>query len=135
MLKSLTMPSIKKKVTGFIRQLSSSDGKPRPGRQHGSRSSRLKSPIPQSEKCFIQRYLSGEEPRPPAPDIQYGKTGHQLAPVAVAPMDPEVFAAYTGPVGGITCIRRHKHDQEDDSHQEDLDYIDIESGTGKVISR
>ena len=132
----MKMPSIKKKVTGFIRQLSSSDGKPRSRRQyHGHKT--VKSPIPQSEKCFIQRYLSGEEARPAAPDIQFGKTGHQLPPVTVAPLDPEVFAAYTGPAGGITCIQRRKETQtegESGEASEDLDYIDIEYG-GRVVSR
>ena len=130
------MPSIKKKVTGFIRQFSSSESKPRQQQQqHHDRSrrhQRVRSPPPPSEKCFIQRYLSGEQ-RPPAPEIQHGKTGYTLVPVNLAPLDPEVFAAYTGPGGGVTCIRRKKAEAEDERNPEDLDYIDLDGG--RVVSR
>ena len=125
------MPSIKKKVTGFIRQFSNSENKPREERQ---RQQRVRSPVPgPTEKCFIQRYLGGE-PRPRAPEIQHGKTGHQLAPVTIAAMDPEVFAAYTGPGGGVTAIRRPgRETREEEPDPEDLDYIDLEGG--RVASR
>ena len=125
------MPSIKKKVTGFIRQFSNSETKPRDERQ---RHHRVRSPVPgPPEKCFIQRYLGGE-PRPRAPDIHHGKTGHQLDPVTIASMDPEVFAAYTGPGGGVTAIRRPGRETgEEEPDPEDLDYIDLEGG--RVVSR
>ena len=125
------MPSIKKKVTGFIRQFSNSETKPREERQ---RQQRVRSPVPgPAEKCFIQRYLGGE-PRPRAPEIHHGKTGHQLDPVTIAAMDPEVFAAYTGPGGGVTAIRRPgRETREEEPDPEDLDYIDLEAG--RVASR
>ena len=125
------MPSIKKKVTGFIRQFSNSETKPREERQ---RQQRVRSPVPgPAEKCFIQRYLGGE-PRPRAPEIHHGKTGHQLDPITIATMDPEVFAAYTGPGGGVTAIRRPgRETREEEPDPEDLDYIDLEAG--RVASR
>ena len=94
----------------------------------------MRSPVPVTqEKCFIQRYLAGE-PRPRAPDTQYGKTGHGLAPVSLAPMDPEVFAAYTGPGGGVTAIRRRGRERPgEEADPEEMDYIDLEGG--RVVSR
>ena len=133
------MPSIKKKVSGFIRQFSSSDSKPRQNPGHDTSRDRrhvrgqVRSPPPKLEKCFIQRYLCGEQPRPAAPEIQHAKTGYTLPSVTLAPMDPEVFAAYTGPAGGLTCIRRHRQDAEEGKNPEDLDYIDLDGG--RVVSR
>ena len=110
------MPSIKKKVSGFIRQFSSSEKsepktretqhKERSNRRQSRHAQRIRSPPPKLEKCFIQRYLCGEQPRAPAPEIQHAKTGYTLTPVNVDTIDPEVFAAYTGPAGGITCLHR-----------------------------
>ena len=132
------MPSIKKKVAGFIRQFSSSDSKENSrervrGRGGPGRSRRVSSPPPlRSEKCFIQRYLGGES-RPQAPAIQYGKTGYQLPCQQVGTLNPEVFAAFTGPAGGITCIKRNVLTEET-KKPEDIDYIDLD-GLGKVVSR
>ena len=60
-----------------------------------------------------------------------GKTGHDL-PVykIVNDLDPEVFATYTGPDGGLTSISKLEDklnvsmQEADDS--EDFDFIDIE---------
>lgn len=113
------MPSIKKRVTGFIRQISgpAQDARPLPV-----------SPPPQYEKCFIQRYLGGES-RPPQPDIQFAKTGHSLPVIPLAQLQPEVFAAYTGPAGGLTSIKRRKEESETGKPPpppNELDYIDLE---------
>ena len=128
------MPSIKKKVTGFIRQFSSPDTKQPPHPRTKAVSPSAGRPL---ERCFIQRYLGGE-PRPPGPAhhaVQHGKTGHQLAAVPLAPdLDPEVFAAYTGPGGGLTCVRRQPPPGATAAAAEDgedLDYIDLE-GAGRV---
>ena len=59
--------------------------------------------------------------------------GNILPPVTIAAMDPEVFAAYTGPGGGVTAIRRGREAREEESDPEDLDYIDLEGG--RVASR
>ena len=132
------MPSIKKKVAGFIRQFSSSDSKQpssreRPRSRGGGRARRVRSPPAfQSEKCFIQRYLAGEA-RPEAPPIEHGKTGYQLPCQQVSKLNPEVFAAFTGPGGGLTCIKRNVV-VEERSRPEDIDYIDLD-GLGKVVSR
>ena len=134
------MPSIKKKVAGFIRQFSSSDSKqpssrerPRSRGAGGGRARKVRSPPPfQSEKCFIQRYLGGET-RPEAPPIEYGKTGYQLSCQQVGKLNPEVFAAFTGPGGGLTCIKRNVV-VEESKRPEDIDYIDLD-GLGKVVSR
>ena len=40
----------------------------------------------------------------PGPDIHSGKTGHDLPVLEAARLDPEVFAAFTGPDGGLTSI-------------------------------
>ena len=42
----------------------------------------------------------------PGPPIQCGKTGHDLPvyTVAMADCDRDIFAAFTGPDGGITSI-------------------------------
>ena len=132
------MPSIKKKVAGFIRQFSSSDSKQpssreRPRSRGAGRARKVRSPPAfQSEKCFIQRYLGGEA-RPEAPPIEYGKTGYQLSCQQVAKLNPEVFAAFTGPGGGLTCIKRNVV-VEERPRPEDIDYIDLD-GLGKVVSR
>ena len=132
------MPSIKKKVAGFIRQFSSSDSKQpssreRPRSRGAGRARKVRSPPAfQSEKCFIQRYLGGEA-RPEAPPIEYGKTGYQLSCQQVGKLNPEVFAAFTGPGGGLTCIKRNVS-VEERPRPEDIDYIDLD-GLGKVVSR
>jgi hypothetical protein len=124
------MPSIKKRVSGFIRQFSAPT-QPGPGADPRKRSPH--SPPPPLELCFISRYLGGEA-RPPGPDTVHGKTGYQLPSLPLANLDPEVFAAFTGPLGGVTCIqRRPQEDSAPKGGGEDLDYIDLDGARG--ISR
>ena len=119
------MPSIKKRVSGFIRQFSApSSG---PGADPRKRSPH--SPPPPLELCFISRYLGGEA-RPPGPDIAHGKTGYQLPSLPLAPLDPEVFAAFTGPGGGVTCIRRKPQEEAQKGTGDELDYIDLDGTRG-----
>lgn len=125
------MPSIKKRVTGFMRERTfirhfSNTGPEQNGK--GDKPS-PRSPPPALEKCFIQRYLGGEE-RPSAPDIKHGKTGYQLPFFRLGNLEPEVFAASTGPGGGLTCIRRKEADPETSKNSEDLDYIDLDGARG-----
>ena len=121
------MPSIKKRVSGFIRQFSSPHTSG-PGTDPRKRSPH--SPPPPLELCFISRYLGGEA-RPPGPEIAHGKTGYQLPSLPLASLDPEVFAAFTGPSGGLTCIRRKPPENaEKKENSDDLDYIDLDGARG-----
>lgn len=122
------MPSIKKRVTGFIRQHTFIRSTPATN-QNGRDKHSPRSPPPALEKCFIQRYLGGEE-RPPAAEIKHGKTGYQLPFVCLGNLEPEVFAAFTGPGGGLTCIRRKDAELETPNESEDLDYIDLDGARG-----
>jgi len=111
-------------VTGFIRHFSAPASN-----QNGRVKSLPRSPPPALEKCFIQRYLGGEE-RPAAPEIQHGKTGYQLPFVTLGKLEPEVFAAFSGPGGGLTCIKRKDAELDTPKHSEDLDYIDLDGARG-----
>ena len=107
------MPSIKKRVTGFIRQLSAPSG------TNGTNLSTKNKPEIKVTSatitdeafhakaaqagCFIQKYLDGET-HGSGPQIFSGKTGHDLPVFAIKDLDPEVFATFTGPDGGLTSI-------------------------------
>lgn len=140
------MPSIKKRVTGFIRQFSAPNNVNNEAgtRQTGNENKQsLKKPeikvtsatitdeaFHKKAGCFIQKYLNGES-HTSGPDIFSGKTGHDL-PVykVVRDLDPEVFATFTGPDGGLTSISKLEDklnasmQEADDS--EDFDFIDVE---------
>jgi len=121
------MPSIKKRVTGFMRERTFIRHFSNTGQEHNGKGDKA-SPVaaaPALEKCFIQRYLGGEE-RPTAPEIQHGKTGYQLPFFNLGTLEPEVFAAFTGPGGGLTCIKRKEANTESPKNSEDLDYIDLD---------
>ena len=80
------------------------------------------------------RFYLGESHRT-GPSIFSGKTGHDL-PVfkIVEDLDPEVFATFTGPDGGLTSISKLEDklnasmQEADDS--EDFDFIDVEDVVG-----
>lgn len=135
------MPSIKKRVTGFIRQLSAptgqSDKVDKANKEAKARG--VEAALPRTQEdvafhqragCFIQKYLNGETHQA-GPLILSGKTGHDL-PVhkVVRHLDPEVFATFTGPDGGLTSISKLEDklqtsmQEADDS--EDFDYIDLD---------
>ena len=120
------MPSIKKRVTGFIRQLSAPAGSNNSAATHhaGGAAVEAKTKTKPEIKvtsatitdeafhqraaagCFIQKYLSGESHQT-GPPILCGKTGHDLPVYKVSlELDPEVFATFTGPDGGLTSISR-----------------------------
>jgi len=53
---------------------------------------------------YFKSGFSSRETHNAGPDIYSGKTGHDLPVHEVATLDPEVFAAFTGPDGGLTSI-------------------------------
>lgn len=90
------MSSIKKKVAGFIRQLSN------PGIPLDEGDEEPKSPTTGS---FIQRYLNGEMKRI-QPEILCSKSYKDLPEKKIALLKPKVLAAHTGPQGGLTSVNR-----------------------------
>jgi hypothetical protein len=151
------MPSIKKRVTGFIRQLSTpgggaanaggtdnakqaakagcskSNGEP----YSGAKSSKRSAP----PDDFIQKYLINGQCHDPGPAIQSGKTGHDLPVYNVSRLDLDVFAAFTGPDGGLTSICRTEEQaraaeasERATEDTEDYDFIDLD-GMQQASSR
>lgn len=138
------MPSIKKRVTGFIRQFSAPNNAANPSEAKKTKPEiKVTSATITDEAfhkkaavsgCFIQKYLNGESHQS-GPPIFWGKTGHDL-PVfhIVNDLDPEVFATYTGPDGGLTSVSKLEDklnvsmQEADDS--EDFDFIDVEDVVG-----
>lgn len=113
------MPSLRKKVVGFIRQLSVNTQQ-----ENVTCEKYQQSDSPGS--CFIHRYLSGHDVRADEPVILHGRNPHEL-PVrtlgTVVKGTETVFAAVTGPDGGLTTVnRRQRHLSASDP---DVDYIDI----------
>lgn len=141
------MPSIKKRVTGFIRQFSNVTNNTSAGSSSSSSVGKKDKPeikvtsatitdeaFHKKAGCFIQKYLDGD-PHRSGPDILCGKTGNDLPVYTVVDqLDPEVFATFTGPDGGLTSISKLEDklnasmQEADDS--EDFDYIDIEDVVG-----
>ncbi|XP_066996782.2 PP2C-like domain-containing protein CG9801 [Anabrus simplex] len=113
------MPSIRKKVAGFIRQLSVNN-------QAENVASDQCDSSGSSSGCFIQRYLSGHDVRQNEPVILHGRNPHELPKRCLGTFSlgtQSVFAALTGPDGGLTTVnRRQRHLSTSDP---DVDYIDI----------
>ena len=107
------MPSIKKRVTGFIRQLSAPSGN-NPDRMKKPEIKVTSATITDEAfhkkaaqaGCFIQKYLDGETGHSTGPQIFSGKTGHDLPVFQIKDLDMEVFATFTGPDGGLTSISK-----------------------------
>lgn len=117
------MPSLRKKVSSFIRQLSVAN------QQRENILSETRSPRNSADSqngCFIQRYLSGQDVRRMAPTILHGRNPHELPPKALgepASGPDSVIAALTGPDGGLTTVnRKQRHITTSDP---DVDFIDI----------
>jgi len=128
------MPSIRKRVVSFIRQLSHS---------HSSNPK----PVAPPPTCFIQRYLFGwdtltwpfvsgvtltpllsfrDEHRQEQPVIVHtcGSACQELPVRHLGHLNPAVFATCTGPDGGLTtvnCAAAQKHVSTSDP---DVDFID-----------
>ncbi len=135
------MPSIKKRVTGFIRQFSAPNASNSEAKTKGKPEIKVTSATITDEAfhkraagCFIQKYLNGES-HTSGPDIFSGKTGNDL-PVykIVKGLDPEVFASFTGPEGGLTSIIKLEDklnaSLQDVDDSEDFDFIDVEDVVG-----
>ncbi|XP_063229906.1 PP2C-like domain-containing protein CG9801 [Bacillus rossius redtenbacheri] len=113
------MPSLRKRVAGFIRQLSVNNQAENVIVEKDESSS-------SSSGCFIQRYLSGRDVRQNEPVILHSRSPQELPRKALGSLAPDaqaVWAAVTGPDGGLTTVnRRQRHLSTSDP---DVDYIDI----------
>ena len=82
---------------------------------------------------MIKYHVSFRETHQSGPKILFGKTGHDLPIHQVGDTDPEVFAAYTAPDGGITSISRLEDrlssSMQEADHSEDFDFIDLDDFT------
>ncbi|GLH15894.1 PP2C-like domain-containing protein CG9801, partial [Gryllus bimaculatus] len=113
------MPSLRKKVAGFIRQLSvTNQSENAPAGQYDGNVS--------SSGCFIQRYLSGHDVRGTEPVILHGRNPQELPAKCLgtfATGTHSIVATATGPDGGLTTVNlRQRHFSTSDP---DVDYIDI----------
>ncbi|XP_071450241.1 PP2C-like domain-containing protein CG9801 isoform X2 [Hetaerina americana] len=103
------MPSLRKKVTEFLRQLSANNN------VHFDPET-VDSKDDKTPGCFIQRYLNGEHKgglgsltgseRGVPVVFHGGKDGADLPNLRLEVPHPAVFAAYTGPDGGLTTVNR-----------------------------
>ncbi|XP_043271457.1 PP2C-like domain-containing protein CG9801 isoform X2 [Venturia canescens] len=125
----MTMPSLRKRVVGFMRQLSISNltaavesiGQG----EHGLQTPRS----PQVDipgGCFVTRYLNGQEQKSEGPVILHGRNPEELPckPLGIVSDEEEdVIAALTGPDRGLTTVNlKQRHLSISDP---DVDYIDI----------
>ncbi|XP_025602812.2 PP2C-like domain-containing protein CG9801 isoform X7 [Athalia rosae] len=122
------MPSLRKRVAGFMRQLSVSNlAAAVENIGHGESSPRSPRSAPQDLEggCFITRYLNGLEIKTEGPAILHGRNPEELPSYPLCSLDDteEVFAALTGPDLGLTTVNvKQRHLSISDP---DVDYIDI----------
>ncbi|XP_076670619.1 PP2C-like domain-containing protein CG9801 isoform X2 [Andrena cerasifolii] len=109
------MPSLRKKVAGFMRQLSISN-LAGAVENIGQGEQTLRSPrsLTQdfSSGCFITRYLDGLETKQEGPTILHGGSPEELPIRQLGNFQEnnEVFAAHTGPDNGLTAVNlQQKH--------------------------
>ncbi|EFN63076.1 PP2C-like domain-containing protein CG9801 [Camponotus floridanus] len=122
------MPSLRKKVAGFMRQLSISN-LAGAVESIGLGEQSLQSPQSLTQKfpggCFITRYLNGLETKQEGPPILHGRNPEELPSRQLDNFqeNEEIFAAYTGPDSGLTAVNlQQKHLSISDT---DIDYIDM----------
>ncbi|XP_034936842.1 PP2C-like domain-containing protein CG9801 isoform X3 [Chelonus insularis] len=116
------MPNLRKKVVGFMRQLSISN-LTAAVESIGQNDNSLHSP--RSGGCFVTRYLDGQEEKVEGPIVLHGRNPEELPSKTLDKIDDneEVFAALTGPDRGLTTVNlEQKHLSISDP---DVDYIDI----------
>ncbi|XP_063987050.1 PP2C-like domain-containing protein CG9801 isoform X3 [Diachasmimorpha longicaudata] len=122
------MPSLRKKVVGFMRQLSISNltaAVESIGQGEGSLHPSRAPPTDILGGCFITRYLNGLDQKTEGPVILHGRNPEELPSKALGKLDSDedVFAALTGPDRGLTTVNlRQRHLSISDP---DVDYIDI----------
>ncbi|XP_024873072.1 PP2C-like domain-containing protein CG9801, partial [Temnothorax curvispinosus] len=123
----IMMPSLRKKVAGFMRQLSISN-LAGAVESIGLGEQSLRSPQSLTQDfpggCFITRYLNGLETKQEGPSILHGRNPEELPSRQIDVQEnEEVFAAYTGPDSGLTAVNlQQKHLSISDT---DIDYIDM----------
>ena len=122
------MPSLRKKVAGFMRQLSISN-LAGAVENIGQGEQTLRSPrsLTQdfSSGCFITRYLDGLETKQEGPAILHSGSPEELPIRQLGNFqeNKEVRAAHTGPDNGLTAVNlQQKHLSINDI---DIDYIDM----------
>ncbi|XP_076225698.1 PP2C-like domain-containing protein CG9801 isoform X2 [Nomia melanderi] len=122
------MPSLRKKVAGFMRQLSISN-LAGAVENIGQGEQTLRSPRSLTQDfasgCFITRYLDGLETKQEGPEIVHGRNPEELPITQLGNFqeDKEVFAAHTGPDNGLIAVNvQQKHLSINDI---DIDYIDM----------
>lgn len=122
------MPSLRKKVAGFMRQLSISN-LAGAVESIGLGEHSLQSPQSLTQEfpggCFITRYLNGLETKQEGPPILHGRNPEELPSKQLENFqeNEEIFAAYTGPDSGLTAVNlQQKHLSISDT---DIDYIDM----------
>ncbi|XP_020298383.1 PP2C-like domain-containing protein CG9801 [Pseudomyrmex gracilis] len=122
------MPSLRKKVAGFMRQLSISN-LAGAVESIGLGEQPLRNPRSLTQDfpggCFITRYLNGLEAKQEGPPILHGRNPEELPSRQLDNFleNEEIFAAYTGPDSGLTAVNlQQKHLSISDT---DIDYIDM----------
>ncbi|XP_051163585.1 PP2C-like domain-containing protein CG9801 isoform X1 [Leptopilina boulardi] len=123
------MPSLRKKVVGFMRQLSISNLTAAVESIGQGDHQNLQYPKTTQQElvggCFISRYLNGLEKKQEGPPIIHGRSPEELPtkPLGDYDKNEKEFAAITGPDRGLTTVNlKQKHLSISDP---DVDYIDI----------
>uniref|UniRef100_A0A2I9LPG7 PP2C-like domain-containing protein n=1 Tax=Centruroides hentzi TaxID=88313 RepID=A0A2I9LPG7_9SCOR len=109
------MPTLKEKVVGLLRQLSTGNETKGDGKAQC-----ISAPVP-PPKSFIEKYLNGEV-RKTQPDIFCAKSSDDLPVKELAIFSNDIIASHTGPSGGLTRVNnRSKPFERIDL---DVDFID-----------
>jgi hypothetical protein len=113
------MPSLRKRVSSYFRQLSFHN-EPRDKRHNIN------------ENSFVTRYLQGHSTLREGPPIIYGKNPTDLPNYELGEYETghsSILGCYSGPNGGLTTVRRtEKHLSVPDP---DIDFIDTQDENGK----
>ncbi|KAK9874382.1 hypothetical protein WA026_002729 [Henosepilachna vigintioctopunctata] len=117
------MPSLRKRVSTYFRQLSFHND-PKPNRNNVN------------ENAFVTKYLEGHMSLREGPAIVYGKNPADLPNYELAKYEigyESVVSCYSGPNGGLTTIRRvEKHLSIPDA--DNFDFIDTQDDTGNMAN-
>ncbi|XP_006616410.1 PP2C-like domain-containing protein CG9801 [Apis dorsata] len=122
------MPSLRKKVAGFMRQLSISNlAGAVENISQGEQTLHSPRSLTQdfTSGCFITRYLDGLETKQEGPAILHGRNPEELPTRQLGNFqeDKDIVAAHTGPDNGLTTVNiQQRHLSINDI---DIDYIDM----------